>query len=389
MPLLWLYLVSECVNYGDLRLILGRHPSLTHTALGARGALLEDGDNDVRPVLNAEVLQDGGVLLKDAAALDLELKPIGSDVSEAVVTPSLLNELLEILYFNGRVSLYLYGGLIPRERGEANYRPLLAARGRLFLLVLDMILVVEKLMLLVCGLKVDIFFGRNLGMLEPPFCCRIFLGGERGETFGASLVVLFDLKLGVVGGLVDLLEVGEGLGGAEYLLGLGQRLEGVEPVDHVVVRLFELAVVVDKLDEVGLVLGRHRLQTLALLHLYEHIEVVQHVVHVLVSFGQVLLDAYDIMGSGVVAAGDHGGGLLLAEVVVVAALAEGHLVGLAVESDVLLVRGADQVARHRDHRRRHRILAHHIGRLHSANTEPMAMAEEPRQTAMAATQPGT
>ena len=388
MPLLCrqLYLVSECVNYGDLRLILGRNPPLTHTALGTRGALLEDGDDDVRPVLNTEVLQDGGILLKDAATLDLELETISSDVLEAMVTPSLLNELLEILYFNGRVSLDLYGGLIPRDRGEANYRPLLTARGRLFLLWLD-ILVVEKLLLLVCSLKVDIFFGRNLGMLEP-FCCRIFLGGERRETFGASVVVLFDLNLGVVGGLVDLLEVGEGLGGAEYLLGLGQSLEGVEPVDHVVVRLFELAVVVDELDEVGLVLGRDRLQTLALLHLDEHIEVMQHVVHVLVSFGQVLLDAYDIMGSGVVAPGDHGSGLLLAEVVVVAALAEGHLVGLAVESDVLLVRGAEEVARHRDHRRRHRILAHHIGRLHSANTA-QAMAEEPRQTSMAAHQPGT
>ena len=382
LSLRYLYRVPECVNYGDLRLVFGRNPSLADTALCTRGAFLEDGDHQVRSVLKSEVLQDGRVLLQDVAALNLELETVGGDILEAEVGPSLLNDLLEILDFKRRVCLDLNGGLVPRDRREAHYRPLFAALRRLFLLML-IVVVVEKLLLLVCGLKVDILLRCNLGMFEP-FCCRIFLDGKRREALGAALVIVLDLALRVVRGLVDFLEVAERLGRAKNLLGLGQGLEGVQPIYHIVVRFLEGAVVRNKLDEIRLVLPRDRLQALALLHLDEHVEGVQHVVHELVSFGQVLLDADDIMGSGVVAAGDHGGGLLLAEVVVVAALAEGDLMRLAIESDVLLVRGAEEVARHRDHGRRHRILAHHIRGLNSANTA-QAVAEEPRKASMAAT----
>lgn len=305
-----------------------------------------------------------------------------------MVGPSLLNKVLEILDFNSRVSIDLNRRLIPRDRREAAYRPLLAPLGRLLLLML-VVVVVEKQLLLVGGLEVDILFRCNLGMFEP-FCCRIFLGGKRREALRAAIVILFDLRSRVVGILEDLLEIAERLGRAEDLLGLRQVLESVQPTYHIIVRLLEGSIVRNKLDEVGLVLARHRLVDLALLQLDEHVEGVEHVVHQLLSFGQVLLNADDIMGSGVVAPGDHRGRLLLAEVVVVAALAEGNLVRLAVESDVLLMRGAEEVARHRDHGCRHWILTHHIGRLNSANTA-QAVAEEPGQASMASTahEPGT
>ena len=116
--------------------------------------------------LNSEVLQDSRVLLKDDATLNLELQTIGSDILEPMVASFLLNEVLEILYFYGRVSFNLYGGVIPRDRSIAYYRPLFAPLRRLFLLLLNIVMV-KKLLLLVCGLEVDILFRRNLGMLEP------------------------------------------------------------------------------------------------------------------------------------------------------------------------------------------------------------------------------
>ncbi len=286
-----------------------------------------------------------------------------------MVRSPLLDEILQVLYLISSVCFYLNRVVVTRNVHEHSDRPLLAPlRGLLNEreILAQKVVMLEELVLLVICLEEDVSLGSNLWVIEL-FCCRIFLLIHyRRETFGTAVVVLLDLELCVVGREEDLLELGQRGGSTKYFLGLRQGLEGVQAVDHVVVRFFESSVIRNELNKVGLVLALEGLEALALFRLDEYVERVKHAVHLLVSFCQVLLNADYIMRPGIVPACYHGSRLLLTEVVVVTALTERHLVGSAVEGDILLVGGAYQVARNGYHCLRGRILTHHIWRLDAA-----------------------
>lgn len=60
-----------------------------------------------------------------------------------------------------------------------------------------------------------------------------------------------DLSFGFIGDIVDILEFGKCLSGAVDFLSLREILEGVETVDHIIVRLFKNAVILNELLEEG------------------------------------------------------------------------------------------------------------------------------------------